>query len=165
MSDTKAYYKRAIVMAVLITIAATATQPALTQETRSTPVNSVGLAGNRLQQIAITTSDLPRAIVFYRDVLGLPLMFETNGMAFFDVAGIRLMIAIDRKRPKSRPTSIIYFDAPNFNATVEKLRQLKLPLDGPVETVQSTAQGSLRLQQFRDPDGNALAVMGIVAEP
>jgi methylmalonyl-CoA/ethylmalonyl-CoA epimerase len=123
---------------------------------------SAGLGGNRLQQIAITTADLPRAVAFYRDVLGLPLLFESNGMAFFDVAGVRLMVALDRDRPTARPTSIIYFDAPAFDAKVARLRQLDLPLDGPVETVQRTAAGSLRLQQFRDPDGNALAVMGLV---
>lgn len=123
---------------------------------------SVGLGGNRLQQIAITTADLPRAVAFYRDLLGLPLLFESNGMAFFDVAGVRLMVALDPDRPAARPTSIIYFDAPAFDATVAKLKQLDLPLDGPVETVQQTAEGSLRLQQFRDPDGNALAVMGLV---
>jgi catechol 2,3-dioxygenase-like lactoylglutathione lyase family enzyme len=123
---------------------------------------SVGLGGNRLQQIAITTADLGRAIAFYRDVLGLPLLFESNGMAFFDVAGVRLMVALDPDRPATRPTSILYFDTPAFDATVAKLRALDLPLDGPVETVQQTAAGSLRLQQFRDPDGNALAVMGLV---
>ena len=127
-------------------------------------MTSVGLGGNRLQQIAITTADLPRSIVFYRDVLGLPLLFQTNGMAFFDVAGVRLMIATDNQRPKVKPTSIIYFDTPTFNETVRKLQQLKLQLDGPVETVQRTSEGVLRLQQFRDPDGNALAVMGLVVD-
>ncbi len=37
-----------------------------------------------------------------------------------------------------------------------------IPLDGPVETVQTTDGGALRLQQFTDPDGNALAVIGFV---
>jgi predicted enzyme related to lactoylglutathione lyase len=164
MANKKSIYGSAITLAVAITIATSFALPIVAKETQQPPVTSVGLAGNRLQQIAITTTDLPRAIVFYRDVLGLPLMFQTNGMAFFDVAGIRLMIAVDPKRPKARATSIIYFDTPDFNETVEKLKQLKLPLDGAVETVQRTSQGSLRLQQFRDPDGNTLAVMGIVPE-
>lgn len=36
-------------------------------------------------------------------------------------------------------------------------------LMGPVETVQTTPSGSLRLQQFEDPDGNMLAIMGFVS--
>lgn len=34
---------------------------------------SVGLAGRGLLQVALTVSDLPRAIIFYRDTLGWPL--------------------------------------------------------------------------------------------
>lgn len=125
-------------------------------------VNSVGLGGSGLQQVAITTSDLPRAIAFYRDTLGLRLMFETNGMAFFDMNGTRLMIAQDGKRGRGRSTAIIYIDAPAFQNSVDRLRALKVPLEGGVETVQTSAEGELRLQQFVDPDGNALAVMGMV---
>jgi catechol 2,3-dioxygenase-like lactoylglutathione lyase family enzyme len=125
--------------------------------------HSADLKGHRLQQVALTTSDLPRAIRFYRDTLGLPLMFETNGMAFFDVAGMRLMIAQDKLRPiNKRPTSILYFDAPEFEVSLLNLKATGVPFEGSVETVQRTAQGDLKLQQFKDPDGNALAIMGMV---
>ena len=56
---------------------------------------SVQLGGRPLQQVAMTTANLERAIIFYRDTLGLPLMFTANKMAFFDIAGVRLMIALD----------------------------------------------------------------------
>lgn len=127
------------------------------------PFVSAGLDGYRLQQVALTTRDLPRSIIFYRDVLGLRLMFESNGMAFFDVAGMRLMIAQDAKRPQGRPTSVLYFDAPDFPATLARLVASGVEREGPVETVQRTATGDLKLQQFRDPDGNMLAIMGTVA--
>ncbi|MGO9230375.1 MAG: VOC family protein [Bryobacteraceae bacterium] len=35
-------------------------------------------------QIAITISDLERAVAFYRDALGVKLLFEAPGLAFFD---------------------------------------------------------------------------------
>ena len=123
------------------------------------------LAGHRLQQVAITTRDLPRAILFYRDTLGLPLLFESNGMAFFDIDGLRLMVATDPGREQAaRPAAILYFDAPDFDRTLARLTALGIRLEGGVETVQKTAAGELRLQQFVDPDGNALAIMGTVAE-
>lgn len=128
----------------------------------ASPPPTVGLAGHQLQQVALTTTNLPHAIAFYRDTLGLPLMFETNGMAFFDVAGTRLMIALDPKRPTGRPTSILYFNAPEFDASLAQLKVAKVSLEGPVETVQRTRVGDLKLQQFTDPDGNALAIMGLV---
>jgi len=126
------------------------------------PAPSAGLGGHRLQQIALTTRDLGRAMAFYRDVLGLPHLFTTNNMAFFDLAGTRLMIALDRERPEARATSVLYFDAPDFHATVAWLTAAGVSLEGGVETVQRNGEGELKLQQFRDPDGNALAVLGLV---
>jgi catechol 2,3-dioxygenase-like lactoylglutathione lyase family enzyme len=35
-------------------------------------------------QIARNAPDLPRAVRFYRDVLGLPFMFEAPKLAFFN---------------------------------------------------------------------------------
>jgi methylmalonyl-CoA/ethylmalonyl-CoA epimerase len=126
------------------------------------PHASAQLAGHRLQQVAVTTKDLTQAIAFYRDTLGLPFLFESNDMAFFDLAGTRLMIATDRERPDVRPGAILYFDAAEFELTLARLKAAKVPLDGPVETVQRTVEGELKLQQFSDPDGNALAIIGTV---
>lgn len=127
------------------------------------PVPSVELGGHKMHQLALTTTDLQRAIRFYRDTLGLPFEFEANGMAFFDVAGIRLMLALDPLRTQAPPTSILYFDTPDFNATHNRLVATDITLEGPIETVQRTRDGDLRIQQFRDPDGNVLAIMGLVA--
>ncbi|MDO9489591.1 MAG: VOC family protein [Sphingomonadaceae bacterium] len=144
-----------------LTFAATLLLSALSLPAAAAP--SLGLAGHRLHQVAITTRDLPRAIAFYRDTLGLPMLFESNGMAFFDVDGLRLMVATDPARlTPERPGSILYFDAPDFDSTLARLVALGLRLEGGVETVQRTATGELRLQQFVDPDGNALAIMGLV---
>jgi predicted enzyme related to lactoylglutathione lyase len=150
--------KRLVFAAALGMVSALEANPAPANPT------SVQLKGHRLQQVALTTSDLPRAIRFYRDVLGLPLLFETNGMAFFDVAGMRLMIAHDKDRPSTkRPTSILYFDTPDFEGSLARVKAAGILLEGPVETVQRTANGELRLQQFIDPDGNMLAIMGTAA--
>ena len=134
----------------------------------STAVDSkaagVGLAGRPLQQVAMTTTDLPRAIRFYHDTLGLPLLFVANDMAFFDVAGMRLMIAVDRARRTAVPTTILYFDVADFDAKVSSLKSAGVTLQGGAETVRRDAAGDLKLQQFVDPDGNALAVMGLVAK-
>lgn len=116
-----------------------------------------------LQQLALTCTDLDRSIAFYRDKLGLPLLFVSNGMAFFDLGGTRLMIAADPARPNlPRPTSVVYFDAPDFERALGRLRASGIPLTGEVEAVQHTNRGDLKLQQFEDPDGNMLAIMGWV---
>ena len=73
------------------------------------------------------------------------------------------MISLDARKARSHPSFIVYFATPTFNETREKLKSLSVRFEGPVETVQETAQGDLKLQQFYDPDGNSLAVMGLVS--
>jgi catechol 2,3-dioxygenase-like lactoylglutathione lyase family enzyme len=118
---------------------------------------------SRFEQVALTVTDIDAARIFYRDRLGLRLMFEANTMLFFDVGGTRLMIARDeaRQRP-ARPVGIFYFHVEDFGAAFVRLQRMRATLIGAAETVQMTSSGSLRLQQFEDPDGNMLAIMGFV---
>ena len=45
-----------------------------------------------IKQIALAVKDLGVSVKFYEKTLGLPLLFKAEpGMAFFDIAGIRLM--------------------------------------------------------------------------
>lgn len=121
------------------------------------------LSEARFEQVALTVTDVDAARTFYRDRLGLRLMFEANNMLFFDVGGTRLMIARDeaRQRP-ARPGGILYFHVEDFAAALVRLQGTRATLVGAVETVQTTGSGSLRLQQFEDADGNMLAIMGFV---
>jgi catechol-2,3-dioxygenase len=121
------------------------------------------LSSARFEQVAFTAKDLDISVRFYRDMLGLKLLFETNGMLFFDVSGTRLMIARDNLRPAvGRSTGIIYFHVDDFSAAHKRLMATNAKLVGAEETVQTDSNGSLRLQQFEDPDGNMLAIMGFV---
>jgi len=53
-------------------------------------------------QISIIVHDLQSATAFYRDALGLPLLFTAGNLAFFDCGGVRLMLG-----PRKRQSSII----------------------------------------------------------
>lgn len=117
----------------------------------------------RFEQVALTVTNVDAARTFYRDRLGLRLMFEANNILFFDVGGTRLMIARDEARQRPvMPGGILYFHVEDFAAALARLQGTRATLVGPVETVQTTGSGSLRLQQFEDADGNMLAIMGFV---
>lgn len=121
------------------------------------------LTSARFEQVALTVADIDVARTFYRDRVGLRLLFEANNMLFFDVSGTRLMIARDEARQRPvRPVGILYFHVDDFAAALQRLQNAGVTLVGPVETVQTSPSGSLKLQQFEDPDGNMLAIMGFV---
>jgi methylmalonyl-CoA/ethylmalonyl-CoA epimerase len=46
-----------------------------------------------LGQIAVAVRDIERATAFYRDTLGIRLLFRSGGLSFFDCGGLRLMIS------------------------------------------------------------------------
>ena len=123
------------------------------------------LAGRGLAQVMTSVSDLPRAIEFYRDVLGLPFLFETNGMVFFQLAGARLMIGSHSDHPPAPGGSCLYFDAPDLPELAATLEARGVCFAGPAVVLQSDSTGDLMLRSFTDPDGNLLALLGLVALP
>ena len=131
------------------------------------PLADAPLQGRDLIQLALPCTALAPTIAFYRDVLGLPLMFETNGMAFFQAGNLRLMLgeqSRSEEAPAFRPGgAAVYFDAPDLPALGSALEARGVVFKGPAETLQRTEAGELQLRFFADPDGNLLALMGMVA--
>ena len=64
----------------------------------------------RLAQLSVNAHDLERATSFYRDRLGLRFLFGAGNMAFFDLGGIRLMVAVASAPEHDHPGSILYLD-------------------------------------------------------
>ncbi len=70
---------------------------------------SSNLGIQNIGQISIIVHDLQRATAFYRDVLGLPLLFTVPNLAFFDCGGVRLMLGPAETAEFDHPSSILYF--------------------------------------------------------
>jgi catechol 2,3-dioxygenase-like lactoylglutathione lyase family enzyme len=63
---------------------------------------------SRIMQVAMSVRDITRAVPFYRDTLGMRLLFEAPpGLAFFDCDGIRLMLSPVELSPKFTPPGSI----------------------------------------------------------
>jgi catechol 2,3-dioxygenase-like lactoylglutathione lyase family enzyme len=122
----------------------------------------LNLAGRKLVQVALTCRDLDRARSFYRDTLSLPLLFEAGNMLFFQLEGLRLMVGKEETAESAIGGSVIYFDAPDIDALGAALEAKGVVFLGRAEAVQRTATHELKLRAFKDPDGNALALMGMV---
>ena len=120
------------------------------------------LSLGRIGQIAVNAHDLPRAVAFYRDTLGMRLLFEVPQMAFFDCAGIRLMLSLPSAPAFDHPASIIYYRVDDINAAHQALLDRGVTFHEPPHVVARLPDHELWLAFFRDTERNVLALMSEV---
>jgi methylmalonyl-CoA/ethylmalonyl-CoA epimerase len=113
----------------------------------------------RIRQVALVQHDVARAVPFYRDGLGLPLQFEVAGMAFFDAAGVRLMLSKPSAPEFDHPNSILYFDVPDCAAAYASLTSRGVSFDDEPHLVGKTATHEIWIATCRDPERNIVAIM------
>ena len=119
-------------------------------------VPSPGLSS--LGQIAVTVEDVERATRFYRDVLGLPFLFDAPpGLAFFDLDGTRLMLSIPEGTEAG--SSVLYFRVADLDSSYETLRDRGVTFIGEPHVVHKTDSYELSMAAFRDSEGNLMALM------
>jgi methylmalonyl-CoA/ethylmalonyl-CoA epimerase len=118
---------------------------------------SVGIS--RLGQIAINVHDLDRATAFYRDILGLPLLFSTGALAFFDCGGVRLMLSPPEKPEFDHPGSVLYFTVPDIAGAHRQMLSSGVHFEDAPHLIARMPNHDLWMTFFRDPDQNLLALM------
>lgn len=118
-----------------------------------------------VMQLLIPVDDLDRAIVFYRDTLGLPFLFTAPPqMSFFQCGSVRLLVGVLPPDQPPQRGSAIYFRVANIHAVYQTLRERGVEFGAGPHVIHRAAGMELWLAEFRDPDGNALALMSEVAE-
>ena len=117
------------------------------------------LRESTIGQIAINVHDLPKAVAFYRDVLGLKFLFETPSMAFFDVNGVRLMLGKPEKPEFDHPASILYYRVADLRETCRALARKNVTFESEPHLVARMPNHELWMAFFKDVDGNLLALM------
>ncbi|HET9426064.1 MAG TPA: VOC family protein [Gemmatimonadaceae bacterium] len=111
-------------------------------------------------QFAFTVADVPRAVEYYRDALGLPLLFQAPpGLAFFDCGGIRLMLSRPEGEFKPGSSSVLYFRVSDIVGTHRALAGRGVAFIDEPHLIAKMPDHELWMCFFRDPDGNALALM------
>lgn len=108
-------------------------------------------------QIGMTVTDVDRAVAFYRDTLGMKLLFQMPGMGFFDCGGIRLMLSPSEHN--ERYSSIVYFKVPDIQQAFQTLNGRSLAFEREPHLVAKMPDHDLWMAFFRDPDRNLLALM------
>ena len=125
-----------------------------------TAATSLGITG--IGQVSIIVEDVERATAFYRDVLGLPLLFTVPGMAFFNCGGVRLMLGHASSPELDHPSSILYFRVPEINAGYQRLLEQGVTIVAPPRLIAPMAKYDLWMAAFRDSEGNVHELMSEV---
>src|SRR5437867_1334467 len=115
---------------------------------------------NDLGQIALTITDLERAVAFYRDLLGLKHLFSAPpGLAFFACGNIRLMLSRPEKPDAERFSAALYFKVPDIESAHASLAGKGVLFEAQPHLVAKLPDHELWMAFFRDHDRNLLSLM------
>lgn len=114
----------------------------------------------RLSYAIVFVSDMARAVSFYRDIVGLPLRFESPSWTEFESGGATLALHASDEQPtesdahqrvagRCRPG----LSVPDLDQFHRRMIERQVPcLQEPKETF------GARVAQYADPDGLAISV-------
>lgn len=108
----------------------------------------------RLNYAIKFVSDMNAAVAFYRDTLGLPLIFQSPFWSEFETGGTKLAL---HPASEENPAGTVQLglgteDIDNFYAAGQA--------EGIAFTAPPTDMHGTRIARFRDPDGAEISVSG-----
>jgi catechol 2,3-dioxygenase-like lactoylglutathione lyase family enzyme len=123
--------------------------------TTTTDAPALGTIG----QIAINTKDASRAVRFYRDTLGLQLLFEAPPqLAFFKCGEVTLMLSPPETAEFDHASSVLYFNTPDITRSSAHLRALGVTFRDEPHLIHRAGDKELWMTFFEDSEGNILAL-------
>jgi methylmalonyl-CoA/ethylmalonyl-CoA epimerase len=114
---------------------------------------------SHIGQISLPVSDTDRSETFYETVLGLKKLYRFGDLAFFDCAGVRLLLDKVGNPADLVPRGCIYFRCADIALAVVELKKRGLAFTSPPHLIAKMDDHDLWMAFFRDPDGHTLALM------
>jgi methylmalonyl-CoA/ethylmalonyl-CoA epimerase len=125
---------------------------------------AMNLSNASVGQLMIPVDDFDRGVSFYRDTLGLPFLFSAPPqMAFFMCGTVRLLVGVLPAGQAAQRGSAIYFKVDDIHGVAASLKTKGVDFRADPHLIHRTPTSELWLAEFRDPDGNQLALMSEVA--
>ena len=101
-------------------------------------------------------ADLDRSIAWYRDVLGMTLLYRVDEIAWCElsspVARVNVGLGVREGQAGGAGGSTLTFGVTDIDAAEAELNRHGVRQDGPIRDI----PGMVRLLTFYDPDDNAL---------
>jgi len=115
---------------------------------------------NQIGQIALAVSDTDRSEAFYGETLGLRKLYRYGNLAFFDCAGVRLMLSPPEEDAKADPgRGAIYFRVADLVLTVKDLKAKGIDVFSEPHLTAPMPDHDLWMAFIRDPDGHLIGLM------
>jgi methylmalonyl-CoA/ethylmalonyl-CoA epimerase len=111
-----------------------------------------------LLQINMPVKDIERAVAFYRDVLGVPFLFQAGNLAFFDCGGVRLLVDVAEDQEFDHPGSVLYFRVDGIDEAYEALRTKGVQFREGPHIVHRDARHELWMAFFSDGEQSVHAI-------
>jgi predicted enzyme related to lactoylglutathione lyase len=111
-------------------------------------------------QIAITVSDVGKALEFYRDALGLAFLFSPNAqLAFLSAGDVRIMLSTPQGAGTVGANSVLYFRTSNIEEAYAAIIARGVANERAPQLAAKMPDHELWLAFVRDPDGNLVGMM------
>ncbi|HEX9781950.1 MAG TPA: VOC family protein [Opitutaceae bacterium] len=121
---------------------------------------NISHALSEIGQIAITVSDVEKARIFYRDVLGLKFLFDAGpDLAFLAAGSVRIMLTKPEGGGAVEKNSILYFKTAGLAATHAAILSRGAANERAPALVAKMPDHELWMAFVRDPDGNLVGLM------
>ena len=115
---------------------------------------------SEIGQIAVTVSDVDAALGFYRDALGLPLLFRSGpNLAFLRAGSVRIMLGTPQGAGKVGHNSILYFKVVDLAAAHAAVVERGAANERAPQLAAKMPDHELWTGFVRDPDGNLVGLM------
>ncbi|HEY9030587.1 MAG TPA: VOC family protein [Kangiella sp.] len=113
-----------------------------------------------IKQIAITVSDVEKALVFYRDILGLGFLFSAGpNLAFLNADGVRIMLSTPQGAGAVGANSILYFNAKDIEKAYKEFVEKGAKVEREPQLAANMPDHDLWTGFLRDPDDNLVGLM------
>jgi catechol 2,3-dioxygenase-like lactoylglutathione lyase family enzyme len=113
-----------------------------------------------LGQLAISVSDVQKALAFYRDVLGLQFLFApSENLAFVGCGVTRIMLTTPQGHGEAGKNSIPYFKVPDLESFFADALNRGAHIERKPQLIAKMPDHELWIGFLKDFDGNLVGLM------
>jgi len=112
---------------------------------------------SQIGQIALPVTDVDRSEAFYEKAIGLRKLYRFGDLAFFDCAGVRLLL--DKADTVTGSRGCLYLRCADIALAVAELKTRGVSFTSEPHRIARMDDHDLWMAFFEDPDGNTLALM------